>query len=496
MRIDVTQQLRLQQQMKLSPRIIQAMEILQLPMQALQERIDEEMESNPVLEVYAPEADDQAPPAKVDTGEERGEHDMVVSEDNGNSEDFERLAEFTDEYGAQFAAADSPVRPPSPPPGERDRKLDAMANAPAPGESLDEYLLHQWAFVEVGEAVKAAGELIINHIDDDGYLRVPLEDLPARAGEADEAPTPVALSEALQLIQTLEPVGVGARDLKECLTLQLQAEAQAGRDVSLEMMLVSRFLRDIELNRLPQIARRSGKDIEQVKGAIENLSHLNPRPGLLVGHRTVPVISPGILVDVDENDRVVITMADGNAPRLYISKSYRKLARNRQTDQQARRFLRKNIRSAQWLIDAIAQRRQTVRRVAEEVFGVQRDFLHRGQEALKPLPMADIAAKVGVHVATVSRAVAGKYVQTPRGIFPLRMFFSGGTTTTEGQDVAWDAVRVKLQEVIDSEDKFKPLNDDKLVEALRAKGLSIARRTVAKYRKLLNIPSARKRRRF
>ncbi|KPJ70437.1 MAG: hypothetical protein AMS14_10670, partial [Planctomycetes bacterium DG_20] len=421
MRLDVSQQLRLEQQMKLAPRIIQAMEILQLPMLALQERIEEEMESNPVLELRIEGVDDQAPPAEVEEDEARGEHDMVVNGENGNSDDFERLAEFTDEYGTEFLDSEAPARPRPAPPGERDRKMDAMANTPAPGETLNEYLLHQWAFVETDEQTRAAGQIIINHIDDDGYLRTPLEEMPGKTNQ------PIGLErfrQALLLVQTLEPPGVGARDLRECLVLQLAAEQASGRDVALEMELVQRFLRDIEMNRLPLIAKRTGRSVDEIKRAIENLSHLNPRPGSLVAQRTVPVILPDILVDLDDDGQVHITMPDGNTPRLRISKSYRKLARDRRTERPVRQFLRKNIRSAQWLIGAIEQRRETVRRVAEEVFHVQHDFLEQGTEALRPLPMVDVANKVGVHVATVSRAVAGKYVETPRGIFPLRMFFS------------------------------------------------------------------------
>jgi len=278
--------------------------------------------------------------------------------------------------------------------------------------------------------------------------------------------------------------------------LQLQLEAVAGRDVTLETEIVSRFLRDVEMNRLPQIAKRTGRSLEEIKAAIENISHLNPRPGRLVGDRTVPVILPDAIVDVENDGELVVAMSSGNLPRLHISGSYRRLARDRKTARDARQFIRKNIRSAQWLISAIYQRRDTVRRVVEEVFEVQRDFLDRGQEALKPLPMADVAKKVGVHVATVSRAVAGKYVQTPRGIYPLRMFFSGGTTTADGQDVSWDAVKARLKELIDSEDKSDPLNDDQLAKELRAHGIDIARRTVAKYRNLLDIPPARKRREY
>jgi len=494
MRLNVSQHLGLHQQMKLAPRIIQAMEILQLPMLALQERIDAEMEANPVLEAQSPDVDVDDSPDESDTSD-RGEQDMVVNDESGNSDDFERLADFTDEYGVEFNGIDAPPRSAVQLPGERDRKLDAMSNTPAPGESLNQYLMGQWAFIEASEEVKSAGKLIISLIDEDGYLRTELGEL-GELGDRENAFGADTLSEALAMVQTLEPVGVGARDLAECLMLQLQAEARAGMDVSVEMLLVSRFLRDIEMNRLPKIAQRAGKSIEEIKEAIANLSHLNPRPGLLISQRSAPIITPEILVDIDRQGQLVVSMADASSPQLCISEDYRRLARDRTTETATRRFLQKNIRSAQWLVEAIAQRKRTIQRVAAEVFIAQRGFLENGKEALKPLPMADIAAKVGVHVATVSRAVAGKYVQTPRGIYPLRMFFSGGTKTAEGKDVAWDVVRAKLQEVIDNEDKSNPLNDDKLAEELSRKGFKIARRTVAKYRRILDIPPARKRKQF
>jgi len=479
--------------MKLAPRIIQAMEILQLPMLALQERIDAELESNPVLEEKNADVDEQAPPADEEYADDRGEHDLVVDDTNGNQEDFGRLADFEAEFGPDAVEPDAPYRPPRRPTGERDPKMDAMANAPAPSESLNEYLLKQWAFVEVDEPIKAAGRLIINFIEEDGYLRTPLEELPHRTNDP---VTLEQLAEALRGVQQLDPTGVGARNVTECLLLQLAVEAGTGRDVTLETEIVSRFLRDVEMNRLPQIAKRAGRTVQEIQAAIENISHLNPFPGHLVGERNVPVITPDAIVELDDDGEVIVTMSDGNSPRLHISSSYRRLARNRETARDAKQFIQKNVRSAQWLISAIQQRRNTVRRVVEEVFAVQRDFLEHGREALKPLPMADVARKVGVHVATVSRAVAGKYVQTPRGIFPLRMYFSGGTTTADGQDVSWDAVKAKLKEVVENEDKSKPLNDDQLAAEMSRHGIDIARRTVAKYRNLMNIPPARRRRVF
>ena len=269
-----------------------------------------------------------------------------------------------------------------------------------------------------------------------------------------------------------------------------------GEDVALPRVLVNNFLREIEMNRLPDIAKRLDRSVDDIKKAITQISKLSPRPGLLIGQQSAPVINPDVIVTIDDNDQVVVMMADQNSPRLAINDYYNNAARDRKTDKNAKQFLRKNIRSAQWLISAIAQRRHTIFRVTQEVFQVQRDFLFQGKEALKPLPMADIAEKVGIHVATVSRAVSGKYVQTPQGIFPLRMFFSGGTKNADGEDMSWDAVKEKMREIVNKEDKAAPLNDDQLSAELTKNGIDIARRTVAKYRGILDIPAARKRREY
>ena len=491
MRLNVSQGLRLEQRMKLSPRIIQAMEILQLPLMALQERIEQELASNPCLELREGPADGEAPPVE-EPGPQRGEEMLVVGADENNREDFERLAEFGDVYAEEMDWSDAPPRRAAAD-GEGDAKMEALANKPAPAESLTDYLLGQWAFVEADEQIKEAGRVIIQNIDDDGYLRTPLEEL------VRQEPPPVtleALQSALPLVQKLDPPGVGARDLRECLLIQLDAEAAAGRDVDLARQLVRDFHRELELNHIPQIARRTGRSVGEIAEAVAHLSRLDPHPGRLIGDHPVPYIVPDAVVDLDEDGNVVVMMRDGDGPGLRVSRTYRKMARQRQTDPEARRFLQRNLRSARWLIGAINQRRRTVRRVIEEVFRAQREFLERGREALRPLPMTEVARRVGVHVATVSRAVAGKYVQTPRGIFPLRMFFSGGKRTETGQDVAWGAIKARLQEIVDREDKSHPLSDEQIAKALRREGIDIARRTVAKYRKLLNIPPARQRKQY
>jgi len=486
---------RLEQQMKLSPRMIQAMEILQLPLLDLQARVEAEMQSNPVLEMKPPadeDTDAAAPPTEPSPAADRGESALVVRE-GGADEDFRRLSEFQEEFEPWLYPDQAPSRPRAEE-GDRDRKLDALANAPADGQTLHEYLQQQWVFVEVDDLTRRAGAVLITFVDDDGYLRTPPEEI-AKSPDASGLPLQ-ALRDAIVPLQTLEPPGIAARDLRQCLMLQLEAQAAGGRDVELERTLVRDFLRDIEMNRLPQIARRIGRSVEDIRQAIGRLARLNPRPGSLVSPRSAPAVLPDVRVELDEQGNVTVTVPDHFSPRLAISRSYRRLAKNRSTDREARAFLRQNIRSAEWLISAISQRRATLRRVAEEIFRVQKEFLYVGSEALKPLPMADVAERVGVHVATISRTVAGKYAQTPIGIFPLRMFFSGGTRTADGQDVAWDAVRAKLREIIDAEDKRAPLNDDQIVVELAKHGIRIARRTVAKYRDVMGIGAKQARRRF
>ena len=267
MRLDTSQQMRLSQRMTMAPRMIQAMEILQLPLLALLERIDTELSSNPVLEVRDTTEEPAETPEPVEADAQvEPEQPLVVKDNDDQAEDFQRLEAYEQEYEPEGWEGENyrPAR--SSDSGERDKKLDAMANTPAPGISLYEYLMNQWAFVEAPPDIRQAGELIIQRIDDDGYLREGLDDLPAQTNK------PVTLEHlraALPLVQRLDPTGVGARDLRECLLIQLAAKQAAGQDVRLQIALVRHFLRDIEMNRLPQIAKRTGKSTaEQVRDAI------------------------------------------------------------------------------------------------------------------------------------------------------------------------------------------------------------------------------------
>jgi RNA polymerase sigma-54 factor len=481
--------------------MIQSMEILQLPLAALEERIEQELQSNPVLEVQ--EGEPEAIIDSPETGDDgRAETKaLVVDEGSGQADDFERLARISEyldneEWGSSTALGQYKV---SSYDGERDKKLDAMNNTAARSTNLVEHLIGQWAFVETTPEVRKAGEILINYVDDEGYLRTELDEI---SREDKSHPTVEHLARALRLVQTLEPAGVGARNLRECLLLQLDAiEDEADEDeeidFELERRLVNDHLKDLEMNRYPQIAKKLGREIDEIKKAVKRLSRLHPHPGKLVGGEDSPGITPDATIYFDEDaNRYEIEMANDPASSLTISGMYRKMLKDRQCDKKTREFLTNNVRNARWLIESIEQRKSTIQRVIRAVVDAQVEFFDKGPEFLKPLPMISVADQLGIHVATVSRAVSEKWIQTPRGIFPLRRFFSGGTTNAEGEDMSWDAVKEKLKTIIENEDKHNPLNDDEIVIKLKEQGIDLARRTVAKYRKILNIPTARQRKEF
>jgi RNA polymerase sigma-54 factor len=503
--------MRMSQQMKLAPRMIQSMEILQMAALALEERIEQELASNPTLELRE-QPEDMAGAMELVKEERReakeGEREMVVDDNgqdnnNSNADDFERLSNLSEEYGDSWESntyETSTYTPARRETGERDGKMDAMANTAARSQSLADQLLDQWRMVETPPGVRLAGEYLIGFIDDDGYIRTPMEDIRS------QAPRDVAvelIEDALERLQeTLEPVGLGARDVRECLLLQIQSQViHPGTDeeqiLMLQYDLVSNHLKDIEANRLPKIAKALDVDIEDVKTAISSLKQYHIHPGRMLVDSTSQIIQPDAVIEYDEqHDRYYAMLTHGRVPSLSISREYEKMASDKTAEKKTREFVGNNLRSARWLIEAIEQRNNTLMRVINVVIEAQRDFFDIGPQALKPLPMTLVADQLGIHVATVSRAVNEKHLQTPRGIFPLRMFFSGGTETEDGDAMSWTAIQAKLQEIIDEEDKANPLNDDELVDKLKEKGIEIARRTVAKYRKQLNILPARQRKEY
>ncbi|MBW7992031.1 MAG: RNA polymerase factor sigma-54 [Planctomycetes bacterium] len=490
MRLEMRAQMRMEQRMKLAPHMIQSMEILQLPILALQERIEQELNSNPVLEMTEPanpEEDDSNEQQPQDDIEEK---DLVVSKDNNKVEDFERLENLSDSF-KDYLNESGPYRKRASS-DDPDKKLEAIKNTAARPQSLHEYLSEQWGLVDAEPAVKKAGDMIIDYIDGRGYLSVRLEQLHNK----DKGDFTIDdLNEALELVQELEPAGVGARDLRECLLIQM---AQSGEDMTFESRLITEHMNELLENKLPDIAKKMNCGIDIINRAIMRLSKLDTSPGMQIGRDQNHPITPDVIVELlDNSDQYFVRLADYDLPRLRVNDNYAKMAKDIKTPDKTKKFLQNNLRSAQWIIDAIEQRKSTLLKVTKAIVRFQKDFFEKGQLYLHPLPMSKIADDVGVHLATVSRAVAGKYVQCSWGILPLRKFFSGGTEDVHGASLSWEAIRAKLQQIIDAEDKRKPLNDEQIREKLSELGITnLARRTVAKYRKLLNIPAARFRKKY
>ena len=498
MHLNVSQSMKMGQHMKLAPRMIQSMEILQLPLAELEERIEQELADNVCLERQQPEAEaKQDGPAEERDTNDLQERELDVSKDS-SSDDFERLFDIAtdwpeDNYTSGSKASSGRMDEMS------DRAHDAMANAADKPQSLHDYLLEQFHYFDAPADQRAFGEYLIQNLDGNGRLQSSLAEVRQMSGQ------PLSQEEAehvLGLVQRLDPLGVGARDLRECLLLQITDEMPL-HDVL--TTLIGRHLDDIMHNRLPQVQRQSGYSMEVIKDALDKMKDLNLAPGRGFQSETVRAITPDLrLVHLDEagEDQAadaegewVVELIDEYVPSLRISKKYRNMLASN-PDAETKEFIRKKVESAKWLIESIEQRYSTLKKVAQAIVDRQTEFILLGPEHIVPLKMQQIADEVGVHVTTVSRAVDDKHLMTPRGVFPLKRFFGGGTTTADGEEVAWDIIRLKLKEIVDAEDKSSPLSDESLVKALAGEGYPLARRTVTKYRKALNIPSSRQRREY
>ena len=490
--------------MKLAPRMIQSMEILQLNMMALNERIDQELVENVTLEMVdknqdQPTAEADAVVKPDDPATERElnkdveERELVTDSDKNNESDFERLLEISSDWpedNVSFGGAKPSANQVS---DSMDRQHDAMANMLARPQSIHEYLLEQFSFASVEEPLRQFGEYLIQHLDHNGRLQSLLAEICQQFNRVyDQSISNEQSEEVLGMIQSLDPPGVGARDHSEMLLLQI-----TDRMPFYEVMrvLVRDHLEDIAFNRLPIIQRATGYSIDMIKVGIEQIQTLNPYPGRGFEQRPVQRVTPDLALEKDDKGNYVVRLLDEYVPELRISQRYVKMLQENPT-QETRDWIKKKVESARWLIESIEQRYSTVKKVAQQIIDHQTEFLEKGPEHIAPLKMQQIADRVGVHVTTVSRAVDEKWIQTPRGLFPLKRFFGGGTQTASGEEVAWDTIRIKLQELIDEENKAKPLSDDALVEALAKQGLTLARRTITKYRKQMGIPSSRQRREY
>jgi RNA polymerase sigma-54 factor len=470
LRLDTGLHQRLEQRLRLAPQIIQSIEILQLPTLALEELILQEVANNPVLEMDVAGLPEPAPETPSDQAE-------PPDDDEENSIEREAREDWQESFGEKPRRQGMEAS---------DRKQQAMLNTAARPATLQEYLLAQFRLLDATAMALAAATDIIYSLDDNGYLRPPLEELMSSAEGRYEMKD---LEEALGLVQGLDPPGVGARNLKECLLLQV---GDGGGE--LVGQIIQDHLEDIEQNRLPRIAQKTGRDMEEVRAAVEVISRLDPRPGRNFTGETAPRIVPDVAAEYTDKGYEV-RLEDDSVPNLFISSLYEKLANSATASETTKKYLRDKIRAARWLIDAIEQRRTTLYRIARAIVDVQKEFLDFGLSHLKPLRMQDVADKVGVHVSTVSRGIADKYIQTPRGMFPLKYFFAGGIPGG-GEQQTWRNIQQEIKDLVGREDKTSPLADDEIARVLSSKGTPVARRTVTKYRKALQIPSSRRRKAY
>jgi len=355
------------------------------------------------------------------------------------------------------------------------------------GPSLHEHLLSQLHVDRCSESEQAVAEYIIGCIDDTGYLTCSVQELSAELG----APQ-VLVERVLQRIQTYDPPGVGARDLTECLRLQLDYLG-VGHD-ELVWALVSSYLEDLAAGRLKSIAAELGVDVLAVQQAADQVRLLHPRPGLMFQNDDISYVTPDVIVERVGGEYVII-INDFHLPRLTLSPYYRRLLAT-SADPEAREYLRDRMNAAVWLLRSIEQRRRTIYRVMESIVAHQLDFFNYGTRYLRPLTLRQVGDELGLHESTISRATARKYVQTPHGIFPIRLFFHGGVSDITGTNVSSESIKLMLRDLVANEDPRRPLSDQKLSELLAARGIAISRRTVTKYREDTGIPASTRRRRY
>lgn len=482
------------QMMILAPQLRQSLEMLQLPIMELRAMIQQEMERNPVIEDVTSPQEVSLEAAREETGGDGSgaREDDFGGESRADDEsplDFDRdiavLAELDREWRDYFLQdlQNNPYTP-----QDEERRQYMFASLPQK-VSLQTHLLEQLGMSDLPAEDRLLGEIIIGSIDDDGRLTADLEELARQT-----ATTPEQLGRVLAAVQEFDPPGIGARDLRECLALQA---ARLGDDPRqpLALAIIDRHLPDLAARRTARIAQSLRVATEEVEAAAALIRSLNPLPGRLFAAGPDNYIVPEIEVRKSEDGRWIVTMDDGQLPHIRISAHYRRLLEDPDVTAEVKSYIRERIRAGAFLIKSIHQRQKTIQRIAGEIVAAQQDFLEHGIARLRPMTMAEIAGKVGVHETTVSRTVANKHMRTPIGVFELKFFFTPGLRTAGGETVSNKTVQDRIETMIRQENPAAPLSDQAIQERLRAEGIEIARRTVAKYRLLLRIPPSHLRKR-
>jgi len=459
----------LQQQQTIAPQMQQSLQLLQTATLELRHLIQQELDENPALE-------DESVDVSL-------EETSSPDEDEEFDSEFAELSQIDEEWREYMAQA----RATAPKRDDAMERHQFLMDSLVKPITLQEHLLHQLSMSDAEAPVRQSTALLIGYLDDNGFLQVDLEDLSLDRG----IPLPL-LKEARDLLQSFDPVGVGAENLRECLLIQLD---RLGKFHSLEYRVVDGYLEDLARKHYPRIAKKLGVLPEKITEAGEFISTLDPHPGSrFAGADTNSYVTPDVIVEKVDGDWQV-TLNNEQIPRLRISNAYKDLMASG-SGQEARGYIREKIRSGKFLIKSIHQRQQTIQSIANEIVARQADFFEHGLSQLRPMNMAQIAEAVGVHETTVSRAVSGKYMETPHGVFEMKYFFTSGYETESGETLSNTSVKQALLDLIATEDPKKPWSDAQLVVQLEKRGMKIARRTVAKYRESLHILPSHMRRSY
>jgi RNA polymerase sigma-54 factor len=481
MAIELKQQLKLTQQLVMTPQLQQAIKLLQLSRLELVDVVQQELQENPVLEETEAEEelpaeireDAEPPPPEVAEVREEGEP-------TGDAPEGDRLADLDwRSYAESYAQPGTGVRP------DDDRRSFEATLSRRP--SLADHLEWQLQLAPCSEEERAAAAWIIGNLDEHGYLRASVEELARGAG----LPVPF-VEQALRKVQSFDPPGIAARDLRECLMLQLDL---LGIDHPVVRALVADHLDLLQKRDFRKLAKLLGTSLEEVAAAADVIGRLDPRPGRAFGGDDPIYIVPDIYVHKIGDDFHIVLNEDG-LPKLRISSLYRDvLARNASVEKGTRDYVQEKVRSALWLIKSIHQRQRTIYKVMQSIIKHQRDFFEKGIAFLRPLNLRDVADDIGMHESTVSRVTTNKYAHTPQGIFELKYFFNSSINRVDGEAIASESVKEKIRKIISAEDARRPLSDQRIAAMLRTSNIDIARRTVTKYREAMNILSSTKRRR-
>ena len=475
MALELKQSLKLSQQLVMTPQLQQAIKLLQLNRMELAEHCMGEMMENPLLEE---QEETEKLEAKAETTKPEAKADSIKEVDGSKEQGAEDI-NWENYLNSQS------YKPPERSYKDYDPDMPSFESTLTRADTLSEHLMGQLKISKMIEADRKIGQAIIGNLDDDGYLRA------ESSGIAERQNCDVEDVEAvLSRIQQFDPVGVGARNLRECLLIQ----ARQVPDNELLVKIIESHLGDIEKRNYSAICKATKATKKQVSETIVMLSNLEPKPGRQFYDESHNYITPDIYVYKVNGDYVIVLNEDG-LPKLRISNVYQNILKGGESKKGiSKEYINDKLRSAVWLIRSIHQRQRTIYKVTESIVRMQREFLEKGIGALRPMVLRDVAADIGMHESTVSRVTSNKYVHTPQGIFELKFFFNSGIRRVEGNSVASEAVKEKIRELIMSEDSKHPYSDQELVELLRKRNIDIARRTIAKYREMLGILSSSKRR--